>query len=320
MNLHEGQVIGQYVIRHLLGTGGMGSVWRAWDTKNGRDVAIKVIADEMANDPAYAARFMDEIRRHGRLVHPNIVNILDTFRLGGRACMVMSLITRGSVATLLDRAPQRRVSIAIAVPIIKDVLAALDHAHQHGVFHRDVKPSNILLDGSNNAYLADFGIALALGEERRTRYGLPVGTAEYMSPEQIRTPKHIDHRTDVYSVGCVLYEMLTGRPPFIAGDLDGGGDSDIAIRSAHVNRAPLPPTQRVPSLPGQIDRLIMSALSKNPDDRVPGCAEFSRLLLAASNSPNPSIRSTSIKQPKHLLVIAGLFATALATLLYVVAH
>jgi serine/threonine protein kinase len=318
MSLREGQQVGRYVLEQLLGTGGMAAVWRAWDGTHNQHVAIKIIAEEFAHDPVFVARFLDEARRHGRLNHPHIVAILDTFSAAGRVCLVMSIIRGGSVATLLDRAPLRRLALATAVPIILDVLAALDHAHRHGIWHRDVKPANILLDGANRAYLSDFGIALALGEERRTRAGVPVGTAEYMSPEQIRTPQRVDHRTDVYSVGCVLYEMLTGRPPFIGTEVKGG-DTDIAIRSAHINTPPVPPRQRVASIPAEIDALIIHALRKNPDERLPGCAQFSRLLAdAAHRNAVPRIATHRVAFWLRLIAIVCLVAAALASLAYVV--
>ena len=319
MSFREGQKLGHYILEHILGVGGMAVVWRAWDGKLGRHVAIKVVSDEFADDAGFAARFQDEIRRHRRLDHPRIVRILDTFNVAGRICMVMDLITGKSLATLLEESPQHRLPSSFAISIMTDVLAALDHAHRHGVLHRDVKPSNILLDGGNRAYLSDFGIAVALGEERRTRTGVPVGTVEYMSPEQIRTPQHIDHRTDVYSASCVLYEMLTGRPPFVGAELKVG-ETDFAIRSAHINNLPVAPRQRVPSIRADIDALIMRALRKIPDERLPGCAEFSRLLAAAAGE-NTTPSTGAGQMDRALWLIAGicLLSLVVALLLYVVA-
>jgi serine/threonine protein kinase len=318
MSFREGQRLGHYNLDHVLGAGGMAVVWRAWDSKIGRQVAIKVVSDEFADNPAFTERFLDEIRRHRRLDHPRIVRIHDAFSFAGRICMVMDLITGRSLAALIEQTPQHRLPIHSAVAIMADVLAALDHAHRHGVLHRDVKPSNILLDGNNRAYLSDFGIALALGEERRTRTGVPVGTAEYMSPEQIRTPQHIDHRTDVYSAACVLYEMLTGRPPFIRSELKAG-ESDFAVRSAHMNSVPIPPRQRVPSIGTDIDALVMRGLRKVPDKRLPGCAEFSRLLVtAARGSATPVSGQTNRALP--LAAGVGLLVMVIAVLLYVVAQ
>lgn len=319
MRLREGQKLGHYILDHVLGAGGMAVVWCAWHGKIGQHVAIKVVSDELANDPAFTARFLDEIRRHRRLDHPRIVRILDTFSIADRICMVMDLINGKSLATLLEQSSEHRLSASTAVSIMVDVLAALDYAHRHGVLHRDVKPSNILLDGGNRAYLSDFGIAVALGEERRTRTGVPVGTAEYMSPEQIRTPQHIDHRTDVYSAACVLYEMLTGRPPFIGSELKAG-DSDFAVRAEHMSNLPVAPRQRMPSIHAEMDALIMRALRKIPDERLPGCAEFSRLLVAAEGEyVTPAQVAGQTNRALALVAGVGLFVMVVAMFLYVVA-
>ena len=138
----------------------------------------------------------------------------------------------------------------------------------------------------------DFGIALAMGEQRRTRTGQTVGTLLYMSPEQIIKPRSIDHRSDVYSVGCMLYEMLTGRAPFVKNQ-DGVADSDFAIQQAHVNKIPIPPKRAFRIFPDELDGIIMSALNKNPDDRIPGCGEFLRLLDQLGEPPDVAVGGTS---------------------------
>ena len=252
-------------------------VWRAWDLNRKEFVAIKVIASDLVVDPNFKYRFLDEVRRHARLNHPNIVPVLDVFELDSENCFVMQLIEGVSLADLLEHQEKHRLTPEEAIPIVEDILNALDYAHRQGIIHRDVKPSNVLLDKNGRAHLIDFGIALAMGEERRTRAGQTLGTSFYMSPEQIARPREIDHRSDVYSVGCVLYEMLTGRPPF----LPGPGlteDTDFVIKQAHVSEAPLPPRQRVATIPPDLDRLIMWALAKDPARRLPGCGEFLRLL------------------------------------------
>jgi serine/threonine-protein kinase len=256
----------------------MATVWRASDTANGQIVAIKVVRDDFVSDNNFTTRFLDEVSRHARLNHPNIISIVDAFNVGGRPCLVMKLIEGESLATALDRSPEHRLPLDVVLPIMIDILAALDYAHRNGVVHRDIKPSNILLEKeSKRAYLSDFGLALAIGEDRRTRAGFAVGTPEYMSPEQIRTPMQIDYRSDVYSLGCVFYEALTGRPPFAESDFKGN-TSDFAIRSAHIHDLPVAPRERLASIPKDIDALIMWALRKDPNERLPGCAEFSRML------------------------------------------
>jgi len=265
-------------------------------------------------DSGIGARFRDEVRRHSRLNHPRIVKLLDTFSLNSQQCMVMALIPGESLATLLKRTAGHALSLEFAIRIFTDILSALDYAHRHGIWHRDVKPSNILLDAKHRAYLADFGIAIAVGEARLTRAGVAVGTVEYMSPEQIRSPQHVDHRTDVYSAGCVLYEMLTGRPPFIFPERGGG----TALRAAHMSERPVPPQQRQPEIPMAVSDVIMSALSKDPSQRPQGCAEFSRLLHAAISPPGQMSEKSSVPRSRlQSLAIFGLLAATAGAILYI---
>lgn len=289
MSFRQGQRLGPYVIERKLGAGGMASVWLAWDERRRQNVAVKVMAESIDAESQIAARFMDEIRHHAVLRHPGIVAVREVFSVGGQPCLVMDLAPGGSLSTLLDERPGRRLPVDVALPLIAEVLDALDYAHRQGMVHRDVKPSNVLLDASKqHALLSDFGIALAEGERRRTRVGQSVGTTAYMSPEQIRATGTIDFRSDVYSVGCVLYELLTGRPPFVAdGAWSAQGntrENDATARAAvlgmHLNRKPVPPRERVRAVPQHVSDLIMRALEKDPARRIPGCAEFRRLLFA----------------------------------------
>jgi serine/threonine-protein kinase len=223
-------------------------------------VAIKAVANDLVADPEFKIRMQDEAHRHQRLQHPNIVPVLDVFEADGETCIVMALIEGTSLDSFLASQTHNRLEIRDAIPIVRDILNALNYAHQQGIVHRDVKPSNVLLDQDKHAMLIDFGIALAMGEERRTRTGQIVGTPAYMSPEQIARPKSIDHRSDVYSVGCVFYEM------------------HFAIQHAHVTKRPMNPKSRVPSIPRHVGELVMAALEKDPNQRIPGCQEFLRLL------------------------------------------
>ena len=277
MSLHSGQRLKNYVISDQIACGGMGEVWKAWDETHNKFVAIKAVMDSLFSDPNFTNRFLDEGRRHLRLSHLNIVPVLDVFYANNQNCLVMELIDGVSLADIIKSHQKQRMSVSESMPILQDLLSALNYAHKSGVIHRDVKPSNILIDKKGRSYLIDFGIALAVGEERRTRTGQTIGTPHYMSPEQIVNPRVIDHRSDVYSVGCVFYEMLTGRPPFIAEDTKEG-DTDFAIKKAHVNYQPLPPIERVSIIPQYINDIIMFTLQKNPENRLPGCQEFLRLL------------------------------------------
>ncbi len=288
MGLYSEQRLKHYVIKDQIASGGMGEVWRAWDEVRNQFVAIKAITDDLFFDANFSKRFLDEGRRHLKLTHPNIVPVLDVFNADNQNCLVMELIEGMSLADLIKSRPEQRLSISEAIPIIQDLLNALNYAHMHGIIHRDVKPSNVLLDKKGRGYLIDFGIALAIGEDRRTRTGQTIGTPHYMSPEQIVSPREIDHRTDVYSVGCVFYEMLTGRPPFIA-DFGTTGDVDFAIKRAHANMQPIPPAELVSTIPAYINDVIMLALQKKPDNRLPGCQEFLRL-LSEGNIKQPQSR------------------------------
>lgn len=277
MILRPEKKIKHYVIKDMIGKGGMGEVWRAWSTDSNEYVAIKVVANDLMLDSDFRTRFLDEIRRHSSLDHPYIVNVLDVFQAEGNSYMVMDLVDGISLRQMLDHRKDHRMSTEEAIPIMHDILSALDYAHRRTIVHRDIKPSNVILTKDNHAQLLDFGIAIAVGEDRRTRTGVAVGTSLYMSPEQISRPGDIFHVSDVYSCGCMLYEMLTGRPPFFYGK-EGVGDTDFDIQTAHVKKVPVNPKQRVPSIPEYIDKIIMRALEKEQAKRLPGCCEFAKLL------------------------------------------
>ncbi|EDZ97365.1 serine/threonine protein kinase, partial [Burkholderia sp. H160] len=316
MSFRQGQRVGPYVIERKLGAGGMASVWLAWDERRRQNVAVKVMTDAIESEGQIAARFLDEIRHHAVLRHPNIVAVRDVFNAGGQPCLVMDLAPGGSLATLLDERPGRRLPAAVALPLIGEVLDALDYAHRQGMVHRDVKPSNVLLDASRqHALLSDFGIALAMGERRRTRVGQSVGTTAYMSPEQIRATGTIDYRSDVYSVGCVLYELLTGKPPFVVeSGQNANGDDDATARATvlamHLNRKPVAPHDRVRAIPRHVSDLIMRALDKDPARRVPGCAEFRRLLFTP-----PGWRGQVRQWLRSPVAIAAVLVVAMAAVL-----
>jgi serine/threonine-protein kinase len=313
----EGQKCGRYQLEHVLGKGGMAVVWKAWDPENQQHVAIKVIAERLFSDQHVSACFNDELRRHGRLNHPRIVRLLDTFSIYGQQCMVMSLIEGESLAALLERSPGHALPLQDALRIFTDILSALDYAHRNGILHRDVKPSNILLDAKQHAYLLDFGIAIAVGEARHTRAGVSVGTPEYMSPEQIRDPEHIDLRTDVYSAACVLYAMLTGQPPFVVSAEGNRTTAELALRAAHINQIPVPPHRRQPAIPLEVSKVIMVALDKNRDRRPQGCAEFLRLLHAAVPD-GAEVKTKNTSEPSSLrLAPIALLVIAMGAIMYV---
>ncbi|MBS1789070.1 MAG: protein kinase [Acidobacteria bacterium] len=292
--------IGHWVVEDKLGEGGMGEVWLAHHSQISRKVAIKVMSQPLLADQKLQERFVQEASAQARLQHPNIVPVSDFFSANGVNYLVMPYIEGQSLEEKLESLAATNAGpmpIKEALKIAADVLPALDYAHQQLIIHRDVKPSNILLDRSGHAYLVDFGIALMIGQERKTKTGTAVGTSSYMSPDQIRSPKQIDHRTDVYSFGCVLYEMLTGKPPFEAGPEEG--DTDFAVKYHHLHTAPKSPRELNPQIPEKIEALVMKALAKNPDERFVSCGAFARALADADETDKIIVKSIICPHCKH---------------------
>jgi serine/threonine-protein kinase len=270
--MRAGQQVRDYLFEQRIGDGGMGEVWRAVHLGVRRMVAIKVIR-EGSTGGTFRERFVREAQAMARLDHPHIVPIREFFTSGGSGFLVMGLVEGKSLEN------RGQLPIDLALRIARQILDALNFAHQQGVIHRDVKPSNILLDARDHAFITDFGIALVAGTQRITRLtrsGTAVGTPEYMSPEQITTPAAIDHRTDVYSFGCVLYEMLAGQPPFGSRDL---GTTEFELLQAHVTRSPVPIRKRNSGVDRHTEAVIMRALAKDPEERFAGCGEMAQALF-----------------------------------------
>jgi eukaryotic-like serine/threonine-protein kinase len=266
----------KYRIERELGAGGMATVFRAHDLRHDRDVAIKVLHPELAAMLG-AQRFLGEIRTTAKLQHPHILPLLDSGEADGLLFYVMPVVDGESLRTRLDRETQLPVDEAIR--ITREVASALDYSHRHGVIHRDIKPENILLhDGQ--ALVADFGIALAVsnaGGERMTATGLSLGTPQYMSPEQATGERTVDARSDVYSLGCVLYEMLTGAPPF-------AGATAQAIIAQVITTTPNSVTAQRPTVPMYVDAAISRALQKIPADRFQSISVFAAALSGATSN------------------------------------
>lgn len=295
----KGTQIGHWIVEDKLGEGGMGEVWLARHSQISRKVAIKIMSQPLLTDQKLQERFVQEASAQARLQHPHIVPVSDFFSANGIHYLIMPYIEGQSLEEKLDSlaASQATMPLKDALKVAADVLPALDYAHQQLVIHRDVKPSNILLDRSGHAYLVDFGIALMIGQERKTKTGTAVGTSGYMSPDQIRSPKQIDHRTDVYSFGCVLYEMLTGKAPFEAGPEEG--DTDFVIKYHHLHTAPKPPRELNPQIPEKIEAVVMKALAKNPDDRFVSCGAFARALADADETGKIVVHFVICPHCKH---------------------
>jgi len=285
----------------------MAEVWRARHLHLDKEVAIKVMARNLVGDPKFEERFLQEARAMARLQHPNIVGATDFFIEESAYCLVMPYLDGGSLGDVLDRL-RGPLPLEQALSIARQILSALDHAHQKGIIHRDVKPSNILLDTEERAYLADFGIALMMGEDRKTKTGTAIGTPHYMSPEQIMRPKTMDHRSDVYSFGCVLFEMLTGKPPYNADDQEG--DTDFVVKNAHITTPVPDPGELNPSVPPNIRQAIMKAMAKDPEERFSGCGEFAAslgrenttvIVTRSEGNPGSSVQNGNIPYPSASL-------------------
>lgn len=294
----EGTVVGNWVIGRKIGEGGMGQVYFARHKTLHTEAAIKVLSHTLAYDAKFRERFFVEAQSQSSLQHPNIARILDYVEHRQRYYLVVELLRGGTLADLLNAAGGP-LKISRALELSKQALRALDYAHQNRVIHRDVKPSNIMLDEHGRVRVMDFGIALVMKGDRMTTAGVAIGTAEYMSPEQITRPREVDHRTDVYSMGLVLYELLTGRVPF-------EGDTEFAIKAAQVNDQPPPLTSINPEIPDALERIVMRALAKQPDYRYSGCGEFARTIESYERNGGASLSLHNSSPPKNqLLGISG---------------
>ncbi|MEN3334932.1 MAG: eukaryotic-like serine/threonine-protein kinase [Blastocatellia bacterium] len=266
-----GKVIGNYKIVEKIGEGGMGAVYRGLDTMLEREVAIKMLKPELASQPEVLERFRTEAMTLAKLNHPNIATLYSFLRDGEDYFMVMEFV-RGQT---LDELVRRFGAMMIerAVPLFCQALDGIDHAHRMGIIHRDIKPANMMLTDSGSIKVMDFGIARVLGSARMTRQGNVVGTIEYMSPEAVRSLE-VDARSDVYSLGILLYEMLTGRVPF-------DSTSEFEMMKMQVEQAPAPPRTFTANIPIEIEQAIMRALAKKPQARFQTAGEFRAMLLSA---------------------------------------
>jgi serine/threonine protein kinase len=262
--------LGHCVIRGVLGQGGMARVYRGYQQNLDREVAIKVLPPHYAADPSFVERFKLEARAMARLTHPNIVTVHDAGEENGRLYIVMAYIRDGTLKQRMG-APMDPRDVT---RVIKDVASALTYAHACGIVHRDVKPVNVLIDNDGRAVLGDFGIAKMLeASDGLTRAGAGVGTPEYMSPEQCRGGA-VDARTDIYALGVLLYEMLTGRTPYIA-------DNYTALAHAHIYEQVPPPNQFNPRISPAVQSVVLKALYKDPAQRFQQATEMATALEQA---------------------------------------
>jgi len=283
---------GRYRLDALLASGGMAQVWQGTDEVLQRQVAVKLLHTHLAADATFVARFRQEAVAAARLAHPGIVAIYDTCSEDGLEAIVMELVPGQTLRERLDEAEP--IDPWQAAGLAAQVADALDAAHRAGLVHRDIKPANVLLAGDGRVKVADFGIAKAVADADLTQPGLMVGTAKYLAPEQVRG-EPIDGRTDLYSLGVVLYEMLCGRPPF-------QGDTDAATALMRLQKEPLRPRQVRPSVPRPLEDVVLRAMAREPEDRYPSATELRAALLAAGATPvaESDLTSTTIEAaPGH---------------------
>jgi len=271
---------GRYELGELLGRGGMAEVRQAVDQRLGRSVAVKQLRADLATDPTFQARFRREAQSAAGLNHPTIVAVYDTGEeidpLTGVSIpyIVMELVEGQTLRDVLKDG--RKILPERALELTQGVLDALSYSHKAGIVHRDIKPANVMLSPTGGVKVMDFGIARAVADTSATmtQTAAVIGTAQYLSPEQARG-ETVDARSDLYSAGCLLYELLVGRPPFV-------GDSPVSVAYQHVREAPAPPSQLDPELGPEIDAVVLKALAKDPDDRYQSAremkADISRLL------------------------------------------
>jgi serine/threonine-protein kinase len=283
-----GRQFGAYRIVAALGEGGMAAVYKAYHANMDRYVALKILPPYFAGDPKFVGRFEHEAKTVAKLQHPNILPVFDFGRADGYTYIVMPFVQTGTLADLLSQGP---LLLPMMAQVVRQVASALDYAHTKGVVHRDIKPTNILLDEQGNCLLTDFGIAkMVEGTQIYTQTGAIVGTPAYMSPEQIRG-ETLDGRSDIYSLGIILYEMATGRTPFRA-------ETPPAVFVKHLLDPLPPPRMYNADLPEGVERVILKALSKDREARYATPGEMAAALNAATLTSVAPVQPVRIK-PRH---------------------
>jgi hypothetical protein len=292
--------VGEYRVIGVAGSGAAGEVYKVEHTITRRVEAMKVLLRERAGDPSHAARFLREIQLQASLVHPNIATVLNASRARGHLVMVMELVEG---RTLEQALAQGRLPLRTGAGYILQALAALEYAHERGVTHRDLKPSNMLLTPDGVLKLTDFGLARTLDDPRLTQSGAVVGSLHYISPEQIRSDPDVDLRTDIYSLGAVLYEVVTGGKPFPL-------DNSFALMRAHLETEPEPPHVRTPGIPVEISQVVLRAMAKRREDRYASAREFREALAQALENRAPASAPTAARRPAPLGWLAAAAALA----------
>jgi serine/threonine-protein kinase len=308
MSLDVGSRIGDYEIVSTLGAGGMGKVFKVRNVISDRIEAMKVLLPDLEQQPELADRFMREIKVQASLQHPNIAALHTALRVDNQLLMLMELVDG---ITLDQRLQQGPVPLRDAVDYIGQVLGALGYAHQHGVIHRDIKPANMMLTPKGTMKLMDFGIAKGAADRKLTMTGTTMGSLYYMSPEQIKGMANLDARSDLYSVGVSLYELVTGKKPF-------DGDSQFAIMAAHLEKVPVPPITLDTNLPALLNDVILMSIAKDPEQRFQSAQAFGAALgsvreslgMAPLGAAAPSVGAASSSAVTAPLTMAPAAAAA----------
>ncbi|WAC89343.1 serine/threonine-protein kinase PknH/PknJ [Mycobacterium sp. Aquia_213] len=280
-----GSRFGHYQLRRLLGRGGMGEVYEAYDSVKDRVVALKLVSEQVSTDEVFRRRMQREAQTAGRLQEPHIVPIHDYGEIDGQLFIDMRFVEGNDVGSVLNRTgplPPPR-----AVAIVEQIASALDAAHRAGVIHRDIKPENILLTEGDFAYLVDFGIAAAASDQRVTKTGAAVGSWNYMAPERFGTDD-ATYRVDIYALACLLYECLTGATPFQT-------DSLSSLMAAHLMEAIPRPSRRNPAIPAAFDEVVARGMAKDPYDRYVTAGDLAQAALHALSTPDQD-RATDLIQ------------------------
>ncbi|MDQ6788880.1 MAG: protein kinase [Acidobacteriota bacterium] len=278
-----GQIVGNYKIESKLGEGGMGAVYKGVDTMLDREVAIKALRPELASQNAIVERFRSEAVTLAKLSHPNIATLYTMFRQGEELYMVLEFVRGETLDSILQK--RGALSAEEAIPVFCQVMDGIDHAHEYGIIHRDIKPANMMLTEKGTLKVLDFGIARLLGSTRMTRAGNIIGTLEYMAPEQVKGLE-TDARSDIYALGMMLYEVLTGRTPFDT-------ENEFQLMMLQTETMPPPPRQINPSIPEAVEAAIMKSIAKNPDERFQTAGEFRDALLDAGFASSGAMRGTT---------------------------
>ncbi|MFI0369559.1 Stk1 family PASTA domain-containing Ser/Thr kinase [Actinomadura sp. 1N219] len=296
---------GRYELDTVIGRGGMAEVYRARDLRLDRVVAVKTLRSDLARDPTFQARFRREAQSAASLNHPSVIAVYDTGEdmIGDNSIpyIVMEYVDGSTLRDLLRE--NRALLPDKALEVTDGILRALDYSHRGGIVHRDIKPANVMLTRQHEVKVMDFGIARAMADTAATmtQTAQVIGTAQYLSPEQARGER-VDARSDIYSTGCVLYELLTGKPPFT-------GDSPVAIAYQHVREEPVPPSQVDPQIPQWADAIVLKAMAKEPANRYQNATEFRQeIQRVLQGQPVASTAASTMlmgSQPQGTQVMGG---------------